>query len=254
MKLTILGCGGGIGAGARTTAMLLDDDILIDAGTGVGDMSLDEMARIDHIFVTHSHLDHVCCIPFLVDAVGRRRKKRLTVYGIEETIAVLRKHMFNGELWPDFTQLPQPDAACLEFRAIAPREVVSFGARKIVVLPANHVVPAVGYWLDSGNASLVFSGDTGPNDQLWEQVNVIGNLRYLLIETSFCNDDCELALMSRHLCPSLLGEEIRKLRIPAEIFVTHLKPAEREVIVSEIADMKSEVALRILQRGQVLEF
>jgi glyoxylase-like metal-dependent hydrolase (beta-lactamase superfamily II) len=56
-----------MGGGAQTTAMLLDDDILIDAGTGVSSLSMAEMCKIDHIFVTHAHLDHVACIPFLVD-------------------------------------------------------------------------------------------------------------------------------------------------------------------------------------------
>ena len=40
MKLRILGCSGGISGDLRTTSMLLDHDVLIDAGTGVGDLSI----------------------------------------------------------------------------------------------------------------------------------------------------------------------------------------------------------------------
>ncbi|HVJ12663.1 MAG TPA: MBL fold metallo-hydrolase, partial [Burkholderiales bacterium] len=87
MKLRVLGCSGGIGGRhLRTTSFLLDGDILIDAGTGVGDLTLAELSQIDHIFVTHSHLDHVASIPFLVDTVGGMRSKPLTVYTTQPTI------------------------------------------------------------------------------------------------------------------------------------------------------------------------
>ncbi|MDP3796181.1 MAG: 3',5'-cyclic-nucleotide phosphodiesterase [Polaromonas sp.] len=234
--------------------MLLDDDVLIDAGTGVGDLTLDEMLRIDHVFVTHSHLDHVCSIPFLVDTVGYRRDTPLTVYATRETVDALRAHVFNNCIWPDFTMLPRPEAPYLQFREINQGETVTLAGRKITALSADHLVPAVGYWLDSGAASLVFTGDTGPNDALWEIVNRIGNLRYLIIETAFCNRDQVIAMASRHLCPSLLAEEIGKLRLPAEIFITHLKPGDRALALSEVAEALGAHRAKALEHGQVIEF
>lgn len=78
MRLRVLGCSGGIGGRhLRTTSFLVDNDVLIDAGSGVGDLSLAELTRIDHVFVTHSHLDHVTSIPFLVDTVGGMRDRPL---------------------------------------------------------------------------------------------------------------------------------------------------------------------------------
>jgi len=254
MKLKILGCSGGIGANLRTTAMLLDDDVLIDAGTGVGDLSLEEMARIDHVFVTHSHLDHTCSIPFLVDTVGYMRDTPLTVYATRETVKALRTHVFNDCIWPDFTILPRPDAPYLRFREIRQGKSVTLAGRQITALSANHLVPAVGYCLDSGAASLVFTGDTGPNDALWETVNGIGNLRYLIIETAFCNRDYAIAMASKHLCPSLLAEEISKLRLPVEIFITHIKPGDREPTMLEIAEAIHAYAPHVLEHGQVFEF
>ena len=106
MKLKILGCSGGISTNLRTTSMLLDNDVLIDAGTGVGDLSLTELSMIDHVFVTHSHLDHVACIPFLVDSTNIMRDKPLTVHATEETLDILRQHLFNWKIWPDFTRIP----------------------------------------------------------------------------------------------------------------------------------------------------
>ena len=254
MKLKILGCSGGIGANLRTTAMLLDDDVLIDAGTGVGDLTLDDMVRIDHVFITHAHLDHICSIPFLVDTVGYLRNKPLTVYGTREALDALRTHVFNDCIWPDFTRLPRPEAPYLQFREISRGQTVTLAGRKITVLSARHLVPAVGYWLDSGAASLVFSGDTGPNDALWKSVNRIGNLRYLLIETAFCNRDYAIAIASRHLCPSLLAAELSKLHLSVEIFITHLKPGDMALTMSEVAAALPACQPRMLEHGQVFEF
>jgi 3',5'-cyclic-nucleotide phosphodiesterase len=63
MQLRILGCSGGIGGANRTTSFLINDSILIDAGTGVGDLSFSALTRIEHVFITHSHLDHIACLP-----------------------------------------------------------------------------------------------------------------------------------------------------------------------------------------------
>lgn len=254
MKLRILGCSGGIGGNFRTTSMLLDNDILIDAGTGVGDLSVSELCLIDHIFVTHSHLDHIACIPLLVDSVGFMRDKPLTIYAIEATLDILRQHLFNWKIWPDFTQIPHAQAPLMRYQAIKLGQVIDLEGRKISALPANHVVPAVGYQLDSGAASLVFSGDTTSNDALWEVVNRISNLRYLIIETAFANEEKELALLSKHLCPSLLAEELLKLKSNPQIYITHLKPGEVELTMQEISACVQGTPPVMLQNGQVFEF
>jgi ribonuclease BN (tRNA processing enzyme) len=254
MKLRILGCSGGIGANLRTTSMLLDRDILIDAGTGVGDLGMSELALIDHVFVTHSHMDHVVSIPLLVDTVGWMRDKPITVHALPETVEILRTHLFNWKLWPDFTQIPDAVKPMLRYETVQLGDTVTLGDRRIAPLPANHVVPAVGYRLDSGRASLVFTGDTTTNDALWREVNAIGNLRYLLIETAFCNREKDLAVASKHLCPSLLAVELGKLTVPAEVYITHLKPGEVELTMREIEDCAGKWRPRMLQGGQIFEF
>ena len=254
IKLRILGCSGGIGGNFRTTSMLLDHDVLIDAGTGVGDLSVAELCLIDHVFVTHSHLDHVACIPLMVDSVGCMRDKPLTIHATEATLEILRQHMFNWKLWPDFSQIPDARQPYMRYQAIQLGKTVQLGQRKITALPANHVVPAVGFQIDSGAASLVFSGDTTSNDALWEVVNRIANLRYLIIETAFSNSERELARLSKHLCPSMLAEELRKLKGNPEIYITHLKPGEVELTMQEIAECVQGFAPTMLQNGQVFEF
>ncbi|MBE0614776.1 MAG: 3',5'-cyclic-nucleotide phosphodiesterase [Burkholderiales bacterium] len=255
MKLRVLGCSGGIGGRhMRTTSLLLDNDILIDAGTGVGDISLAELMLIDHIFITHSHLDHVCSIPFLVDTVGGMRNKPLTVHATEPTLEIIRNHIFNWSIWPDFTQIPTPSKPFMRYEALTLGETVEINGRKITSLPANHVVPSVGYHLDSGQASLVFTGDTTTHDPLWVAVNKITNLRYLIIEVAFCNRERELAMAAKHFCPSLLAEELTKLERSADIFITHLKPGEIELTMQEVEDCAGQYKPRMLQINQVFDF
>lgn len=255
MRLRVLGCSGGIGGQHnRTTSFLVDHDILIDAGTGVGDLSLSELTLIDHIFVTHSHLDHVNSIAFFVDSVGTLRPNPVTVYALAETIAILKKNLFNWDIWPDFTMIPTPEQPWLRYQEITVGEVISIGGRKITVLPANHTVPAVGYLLDSGKGSLVFTGDTGPNDALWSVVNEVGNLKFIIIETAFSDKDRGLAELAKHLCPSMLGEELAKLTRPADIYITHLKPSEIELTMQEIEELTGKAQPLLLHNNHVFEF
>ncbi|MDH3590198.1 MAG: MBL fold metallo-hydrolase, partial [Gammaproteobacteria bacterium] len=91
MRVRVLGCSGGIGQGLRTTSILIDDDILIDAGTGVGDLCLDALSRIRHVFITHSHLDHIVSLPMLIDYNFKRLlTDPLRVYANRQTIDALR--------------------------------------------------------------------------------------------------------------------------------------------------------------------
>ena len=127
----------------------------------------------------------------------------------------------------------------LQYQEIKIGETFNVNGRNITPLPANHTVPAVGYQLDSGAASLVFTGDTSVCPALWQQVNKISNLKYLIIETAFRNNEIVLAELSKHLCPSMLEIELAQLNAKeVQVYITHLKPGESEVIMDEIAKCK----------------
>ena len=250
MKVRVLGCSGGIGGGLRTTALLVDEDVLIDAGTGVGDLSLEQLAKVDHVFVSHSHLDHVTSIPFLVDTVCWMRRNPVVVYGIKETLDILRAHLFNWKIWPDFTQIPDEDNPFMVYREIKVGETVELRGRRFTAIPANHTVPAVGYAMDNGRAALIFSGDTSVNDGLWKVVNRTPNLRYLIIETAFSNKERDIAVASKHLCPNMLAEELEKMRVAPEVFITHLKPGEGALTMKEVTEAAGRWRPRMLENNQ----
>jgi ribonuclease BN (tRNA processing enzyme) len=254
MKIRILGCSGGIGGRhLRTTSLLVDHDVLIDAGTGVGDLALAELAQIDHVFITHSHLDHLACLPFVVDTVGEMRNRPMTVHATSATLEILRAHIFNWAIWPDFSVIPNAEKPFMQFSEITVGQSVDIGGRLITPLPADHTVPAVAYQVDSGQASLVFSGDTGPCAALWQSVNQIRNLKYLIIECAFSNREQPLAMASKHLCPSLLMEELAQLERSCDVFITHLKPGQIELTMQELEDCVGEFAPRMLQNNQLFE-
>lgn len=254
MKVRILGCSGGIGGRhLRTTSILVDNDILIDCGTGVADLSIAELAQIDDVFLTHSHMDHIACLPLMIDTVGDMRNRPLTVHAIPEIEEILRSHVFNWAIWPDFSEIPNTTAPWLRFAPLVVGEAVELQGRRIVPLPANHTVPAVAYRIASDRSSLVFSGDTGPCREFWQAVNAIGDLKTLLIETAFSNRERKLAEASLHLCPSMLLDELKYLQSRPEIFITHLKPGQIELTMEEIEDSIGEFKPRMLQNNQVFE-
>lgn len=254
MHLQVLGSDGGIGEELRTTAFLVDGDVLIDAGTGVVELSDMALQRIDHVFLTHAHVDHTAFLPLLIDATWAKRTRPLTVYALEETLRALKDHVFNWNIWPDFTEIPSPDKPSLRYAVVNIGKPTKLGDRRFIAVPAKHTVPTVGYHLDSGHASLVFSGDTTCCDDFLRVVNRIENLKYLIIETAFGDDNLVLAERSGHLCPKLLAGELEKLKNPAEIFITHMKPGIRETIMREI-EMREWASLpRQLRLDQVIEF
>ena len=238
MKIRVLGCSGAIARDCRTTAFLVDDDVLVDAGTGVGDLPLEDMERIGHVFLTHSHLDHIAALPLMLDAVGARRSTPVQVHALPATIEALRAHVFNGTIWPDFTRIPSPGAPFVQFCPLAVGQRIPVGGKTVEVLPAEHTVPAVGFAVSDSQAQgncWVYTGDTGPNPALWLRVNQL-SVQALVIETAFAEQDASLAQLSQHLSPQALAQELSHIapghRFP--IYITHTKPSQTGQIMDEI--------------------
>jgi ribonuclease BN (tRNA processing enzyme) len=262
MKVRVLGCSGSIAAGDRTTSFLVDHDVLIDAGTGVGDLTLDEMAGIDHVLVTHSHLDHVLGIGLLADSVARRRLSRsspqrrgpIRVHALPQTLDALRAHIFNGVIWPDFTRIPTPDHPLLKFEPFAIGQTLTLAGRRFEVLPAEHTVPAVGFAVtpegNDGTGAWVFTGDTGPNPALWRRLTGL-KIAHLVIETAFSDDEQQLARISSHLCPTTLARELAQLDGEVQVHITHIKPGEVNAVMSQIEGQTMRHSASSLRPGQV---
>ncbi len=235
MKVRVLGCSGAIAKDCRTTSFLIDHDVLVDAGTGVGDLSLDEMKSVEHVLLTHSHLDHVAALPLMVDAIASQRTSPVIVHALAGTIAALKAHVFNDVIWPDFSRIPTPEAPFIKFHEIQVGQTLDFTGKHIEVLPAVHTVPAVGYAVTAGKGCWIFTGDTERNPAFWRRINCM-DVAALVIETAFSNREKDLARRSLHLSPHALADELdcidKGRSFP--IYITHTKPAETELIMTEI--------------------
>ncbi|HEY9209729.1 MBL fold metallo-hydrolase [Acidovorax sp.] len=235
MKVRVLGCSGAIAQGCRTTSFLIDGRILIDAGTGVGDLTLEEMRQIDHVLLTHAHLDHVAALPLMLDAVSSLRSTPVRVHALPATIAALQAHIFNNTIWPDFSRIPNAANPFLAYQALHTGQMLQIAGLDIEVLPAIHTVPAVGYAVRGRTGWWAFSGDTGPNPAFWQRINQLP-VAMLVIETAFSNTESALAQRSLHLAPHTLAQELAQLQPgkPCPIYITHTKPSETRLIVEEL--------------------
>ena len=260
MKVRVLGCSGAIAKDCRTTSFLIGDSILLDAGTGVGDLTLEEMGKIDHVLLTHSHLDHIAALPLMLDAVSSQRRHPVQVHALAATISALQTHVFNNVIWPDFSAIPSAASPFLQYQTFVCGSVLSIAGVQIEVLPAHHTVPAVGFAVQGDSGWWVFSGDTERNPQFWNRINTL-KVACLVIETAFSNRESDLAKRSLHLSPEALAQELA--HIPAAncypIYITHTKPSETSLIIDEIkrfdsttSILQSQHDIRWLTAGQTM--
>lgn len=237
MKLRVLGCSGGISQGLHTSSYMIDDDILLDAGTGVGDLTLEEMRKIKHVFITHSHMDHVLSVPLLVDTLFSDLQDRpLLVHARTETIKILKEHIFNWQLWPDFTELPDKASPVLKFIEMNPGDSITLGERRIEMVNVNHTVPASAYIVETPEKVFAYSGDTTTTDDFWKSLNNRSRVDFVIVETAFSEEEIELSKIARHYCPSLLAEDLQKLKHRTKIGISHLKPGEEKMIFQQCRD------------------
>lgn len=253
MKIRVLGCSGGIGGERHSTSFLVDDDILVDAGTGVTRLDLAAMARIGHVFISHGHLDHILTLPLLLDSVGVGRAAPLVVHALPEVIEILKAHIFNWQVWPDFTRVPE-GRPFMRYEPLAIGRPVRLDGREITAIPARHGRPAVGYLLRGGAGSLIYSGDTAHNEELFAIANDTADLRHFIVEASFANDHHDIAEASDHYCPATLLPDLAGLKPGVPVWITHLKPGGEAAIMAELAAAGLPCGLpQPLRQDQVFE-
>ena len=253
MRIRVLGCSGGIGAGARTSAMLIDNDVLIDAGTGIGDLGLSDLDSIRHVFLTHAHLDHIAGLPMLADRVfDENFETPLTVYAREETLRAVRDHLFNGVIWPDFAKLPSPQNPMLRYHVCSPGDTVTIDHRDFYAVDVMHSVPSLGFTVQNSGGAFAVSGDTKTNETLWPVLNACDDLRVLVIEVSFPDEMQDLAADSGHYTPRTLTDDLRRLRHEPEIWLTGMKPGEEDTIYAQVKQAAPGKNIKMLSRGTIL--
>lgn len=254
MKLRVLGCSGGELPRHRTTCFLVDGKLAIDAGALTASLPLEKLLEVDDIVLTHSHFDHVKDVPLLSDLLVGRRKTPLRVHASTACARTLHESVFNDELWPDFTRIPDTETPVIEIRAFDPARPFKIGKYTVSPVPVDHPVESVGFVLSDGKSAIAISGDTGPTSRFWKRVNVEKRLKALLVELSFPNALQALADLSGHLTPRTLVGELAKLeRNGFPVLLYHLKPAHHAELKRELAKLALP-NVRVLARGDEFTF
>jgi len=253
MELRVLGCSGGEAEGHRLTGLLVNGRVAIDAGCLTTALSIPEQVGIRHIFITHSHLDHICTLPFYTKNIFGHTEVPIEIHALPETLDALRRHLFNDELWPDFSVIPSPDNPIIRYSELNSEQVFELEGLRITPILVNHLVPCVGYRIEDDHSAFIFTSDTAETDRIYELANATPNLRLFITEVSFPNDQDWLAEASRHLTPAKLQGELRKLKADVPVGIYHLTPGDRPVILPELEAI-ADPRVRLLDQGTLFRF
>jgi ribonuclease BN (tRNA processing enzyme) len=243
MRIRALGIHGGMDPAMATTSFLIDDRVAVDAGSIATRLSVKSQLAINHIFISHSHLDHIKDLAFLADTVCDDRGAPVKVYSSAQTIEIIKKHFFNNVIWPDFSKIPTPENPTVEFIPIPLGGSVHVENLRVQAIPVNHPVPALGFIIQDETSSVVISGDTGPTDELWSLARKVTKdskrpLEAIITEVSFPNRMQDVADLAGHFTPAKFEFEVRK-KFPKDvpIYLYHLKPPHWDEVMSEVKSL-----------------
>ncbi len=238
--IKVLGANGGKSHNTDLTSLQVSKNIVIDAGNLTNEQH-DIVVEIDHILITHSHLDHIIDIAFLIDNTFELRKKPLKIYGRKENLEHIHNHLLNWEIWPDFTQIPLINSNCNAIELIPIELNTPFIIDNITItaIENNHTKSSNGYIIQKNDHALLFTSDTYCCDTIWENINTNHKISTVIIDVSFPSRMEKLAFDSKHLTPSLLQKELTKLtRKDITLHLSHLKPFYLQEITDEIDTLK----------------
>lgn len=251
MQLRVVGCHGGETPKHRTCAFLLDERLAIDAGSLTSGLDLKLQSQLEAVLVSHAHLDHIRDLATIADNRAQLGSKPLTVVGTKATIGILKKHFFNGILWPDFTAIPSKNTPTIVYKTLALERRTEISGYGVTAIAVTHTIDTNAYIIDKNGASVAYSGDTGPTDRLWKVLNEVKDLRALLMEVSFPNEEQRLATLSGHHTPQTLLPDLKKYKSPKDLptLLYHIKPPFQSIVEKQCAKLKG-AELTILTLGE----
>jgi ribonuclease BN (tRNA processing enzyme) len=254
MQIRVLGCHGAKFSKLRTCGFLINGSVLLDAGTICSSLTFSEQSRIRYVLLSHIHADHIKDLTFLSENLIAEKKRRpVVIISLAKVLAGLQRNLFNNQIWPDFTKLPNDRNPVFRLKTIREGQTIKIDGLEITAFRVNHIIPCAGFLIRNKHSSFVYSGDTHETDRLWKAAAEEPHLKAALIETSFPNALERLATISKHLTPRLLLKEFLKIKKPAlPLYIYHMKPRYMEMIRRELKQLKIE-NLTVLKDGQILE-
>ncbi|MGD9654972.1 MAG: MBL fold metallo-hydrolase [Sulfuricurvum sp.] len=223
-----------------TTCLQVSDHCVIDAGNLINTFG-DNVFTIEHIFLTHSHLDHIIDIPFLADLFVTQKNVSLKVYGLKATLDDLRQFIFNHRVWPNFEEITLIGHTEKTIELIELQPEIAYPVDDVILTPfkTNHTDGSCGYKIEKNANAILFTADTYICDRVWELLDANPNIHTLVTEVSFPSRFKQLAYDSKHLTPALLSDELLKCsRKDFTVCAMHLKTLFSTEIIAELNDMK----------------
>ena len=254
MRLKVLGAYGASDAEHNLTGYVIDDWLAVDAGTLTSKLSFSQQGRIQAVFITHPHADHIRDLPHLIHNRFSQATGPLTVFASKDVMDILARDLFNGVVWPDFSGIISPHTGKpgVQYRALTPGKRIVFNEVGLTAVNVDHAIPAAGVILEMNGQSIVFTGDTGPTQEIWKRTNKTQNVVAVVTEASFPNDQQALADDTAHLSPQTFGEELKKITADAPVYASHRKiPFERD-IESQIRNLRDRRARVLLEKNYTL--
>lgn len=223
------------------TTFLINDCLTIDAGSLAIALTTDEMAAIRHVIITHSHNDHIACLPIFVAEAFTHLDSPITIYGIEEVTSALKKYIFNDHIWPDFEtiKLANGQDTTIRYETLEPRKAVAIAGLQVTPIPVNHVVPTCGMMLEDEHATVIFSADTYTTDELWQVASRQENLKAIFVDVSYPNELEELGAAAKHFTPQSLAADLQKLHREVDVYAVHIKPSNRKQVIEQLAALNN---------------
>jgi ribonuclease BN (tRNA processing enzyme) len=248
--VTLLAPGPAGGSGAQfLTTYLINDRLAVDAGALGLLLPLEAQARVRHVILTHSHIDHIGTLPLFLENVYAATADPVTVHGTAPVLDSLQRDVFNGQIWPDFVALSRLEAPFLRLAVLEPGRPIVIDGLRITPVPVDHVVPTIGLLLDDGTSAALFPSDTAPTEAIWEVANTAPRLDAVFLEAAFPDELSGLAEVAMHLTPRLFAAEAAKLRRPAQLYAVHIKPRYHDRIVAQLLGLGLH-NLHIAEPGQ----
>jgi ribonuclease BN (tRNA processing enzyme) len=256
-SIQVLGAYGTKAPGFGTSSFYLNRANVIDAGNLLRPLK-DDSIYIENIWLTHSHLDHISDIAYILDNYFSQRTKTLNIIGLPETLQVIKEHFLNDNIWPDFSKIPllHSDKMAIKYTEIELGKVYEIGDGEFIeAFETDHTVASCGYIFTKDETSVLITADTFDMTNIYEIINKRKDIKSVVFECSFPSSMQKLAINSKHLTPRLLFESFENLkRDDLNIYINHIKPAFINTIAKEIRDLSTVYTPQILGDEDFIEF
>jgi ribonuclease Z len=224
-----------------------DQNLLFDCGRGatmrLAQLNID---RIDALFLTHLHSDHIVDIPDLwLTGWVMGRKTPLRIWGPVGTREMMthlqQAYSFDIHMRRDIDQhLPQAGVE-VQAKDIEQGVVYKNGGVKVTAFAVDHgpVKPAFGYRIDCGKRSVVLSGDTRYSENLIQFAQGTDVLIHEVIDTEAYNalansytPEEKARVIAHHTTAEEAGRIFTKVAPQLAVY-SHIVPPEVPTLIQQ---------------------